>query len=343
MFASSRIKLRPLSQFCDRIGTALEAGLDLRKILDREATRGAAKYRQSMANVSRAIDRGATLTEALEAEGGYFPEEFTSMVDVGEKTGRLEQILKKMGQHYEYLLQTRWLFLLGIAWPVIQGIAATFVIALLIAINGWVDESFDMLGFGLVGGRDALIFLAGMAGVAMALVFVAKNCMRGGIFAKPIMNSLMRLPKVGGSIRTLNLTRFASSLSLAVEAGLDVKTAARLAIRSTDNEFFQQHIPRVELAIDRGSELHEALATTGAFPQSVLDAVELGEQTGRFAESMDQLSRQLQESSKTAVRTLAIAAGLVVWAGVFGLIIFMIFRLASIYLNSIYSALEGIS
>ena len=340
MFATTRIKMRPLSEFCNRISTALEAGLDLRKILDREAQRGTVKYRESAANLSNSISRGASFTDALNAQGGYFPDEFISMVDVGERTGRLEHILKKMAVHYEDLLRTRNYFFMGIIWPGLQFVLATLVIALLIMITGWIGDQ-DIVGFGLMGVSGAIKFLCILYGTVAVLFLVIKSCINGAL-AKPIMNTVMRIPKLGPSLRTLMLARFASSLSLAVEAGLDAKSTVELALNSTNNEFFKQHIPQVQAAVGRGDEIHSALAATGAFPQSVLDAVEMGEQTGRFAESMDRLTDHLHSASRVAVGTLVFLAGLGIWLFVGGLIIYMIFRLANIYFGAIYDALEGI-
>jgi len=57
-------------------------------------------------------------------------------------------------------------------------------------------------------------------------------------------------------------------------------------------------------------------------------------------ESTDRLSHRYQEEAEMALQTLTKLAGFAVWAIVASLIVFMIFRLAGFYLNTINNALR---
>ena len=105
MIFSARISNKLLGQFCRRVGTSLEAGLDMRMAIEREKTSGSSAYREKMKDIHSAVCKGDSLTDSLKSQGGYFPKPFYQMVHVGERTGRLDHVLTKMAEYYELELQ----------------------------------------------------------------------------------------------------------------------------------------------------------------------------------------------------------------------------------------------
>ena len=106
-----------------------------------------------MNTVCDAVASGGSIADAVRATDGYFPSVFCQMVDVGEKTGRLDQTLLQLASHYEFLVKLRGFFLMGLIWPAFNFIGAMLVIGLLICVSGWLappGESIDLLGLGPV-------------------------------------------------------------------------------------------------------------------------------------------------------------------------------------------------
>ena len=85
-------------------------------------------------------------------------------------------------------------------------------------------------------------------------------------------------------------------------------------------------------------ELHEAMTETGAFPRRIVDAIAVGERSGRLSETMKLLSDQYQDEARAAMTVLTRLAGFGVWIGVAGLMIFLIFRIFSFYVGVLNSA-----
>jgi type II secretory pathway component PulF len=296
-----------------------------------------------MSRLSQAIESGETLTDGLKRCGDYFPPFFNSMVNVGEKTGTLDRVLIKLAEHYEHLISLRRVFLLGIAWPVIQLVIAIVVIGLLIIALGWVagmtGERVDILGFGLVGGKGLVkytILLNLMAAIGYGLFLLFTR----GPLAQTIRELVMRVPGLGPSLRVMSLSRMAWSLGMAIDAGASARMSMKLALQSTMNAYYTRHSDELDAAIRTGSEMHTALRATQAFPQDFLDAVEVGEQSGRLTESLEKLAENYQAQAKVAAATLTLLATMLVWGGVGAVLIFLIFRLASFYLGVLYDATQ---
>ena len=115
----------------------------------------------------------------------------------------------------------------------------------------------------------------------------------------------------------------------------------KLAFKSTQSEFFERHSSFVVQSIHQGSEIHGPLHETGVFSQALVDAVQIGEETGRLAESLESHAKQLDGQVKVAFGSMAFAAGVGVWILVGMFIVFLIFRIASFYLGIINEALNG--
>ena len=157
---------------------------------------------------------------------------------------------------------------------------------------------------------------------------------------RAVQRVVMRIPVLGSAMRTLSVARFAWTLHIALGAALDVQKALSLAIRSTHNVEFIDREPRVQEVLAQRHPIHEALDAAGTFPIELVHTVQVGEESGRLVESLGNLARQQHDVARGAMAVLTKIAGWIVWCLVAGLIITMIFRLASVYFGNINQVLK---
>ena len=344
MLVSPRIGTRQLANLCSRLSTSLEAGLDLRKVWGQEAERaGALAARSRFRKVSLAVNNGQSLAEALDSTGDYFPVLFRELVRVGEQTGHQGQAFGHLADHYQNQLRLRRLFLTSITWPLFQLGAAVVVVGFLIWILGVIGESrgatIDILGWGLVGNRGLAIYSSAVTLIGLSVAGLIFGITRGLAWTRPIQHLVMRVPQLGKALETLAIARLAWVLHLTQDAGMALRPSLKLALQSTGNARYMDVVPTVDEVIARGDTIEEAFRASGVFPREFLDAVLVGEQSGRLVESMAVLSRQYHERADAAMRVLTMLAGYVVWIFIAGIIILVIFRIFSFYLNSIRQAM----
>ncbi len=346
MLLSPRIGTRPLANLCTRLSTSLEAGIDLRKVWGQEAERaGALAARSRFRKVSEAVNKGDSLAEALDSTGDYFPVLFRELVRVGEQTGHQGEAFGHLAAHYQNQLQLRRLFLTAIAWPLMQLAAAVVVVGLLIWILGMIGQAtgttIDILGWGLVGNRGLAIYASAVTLIGLAVAGLIFALGRGLAWTRPIQHLVMRVPQLGKALETLAIARLAWVLHLTQNAGMALRPSLKLALESTGNARYIDAVPAVDKVIARGDTIEEAFRASGVFPQEFLDAVLVGEQSGRLVESLAVLSRQYHERADAAMRVLTMLAGYAVWALIAGIIILVIFRIASFYINMLNNAAAG--
>lgn len=345
MFSTPRISWKSLGQLCRRLGHAYSAGLDLRKTVERESESGPPLARKNLRSVSEAINRGDSMTAAIDQTGDFFPLFFREMIEVGEKTGRLDRVLPQLADYYEHLVKLRRTFLQGIAWPVTQLVISLAVIGVLILALGWVanmtGQETDLLGFGLVGFPGLVRYLLGIGLVAATLLVASRIVSRGPV-ANWLSHVVMRMPVVGKTAQLMALSRMSWALAMATESGTDARHAVKLALNSTSSDYYRKHVPDVDQRIRQGQELHVTLRSTNAFPDEFLHALEVGEESGRLGETMLKMAEIYQDQAKSSMAGTTFAATIVIWGLVFTVLIFLIFRVFSIYASHLDPANYGL-
>jgi len=330
---------------CHRVGTGVRSGVEARKLWEMEERHASGQLKNAISLIRRQVVAGGTIAEGMQASNGYFPPMFIQMVSVGEQTGKLDEVLNRLGEHYQHLSRMRWLFLVGIAWPALELVAAVLIIGFLIFILGVITSSrggepVDVLGIGLIGTRGAIIWFFSWALVAGALGWLGYALVRGWLGPKPML-AAMRVPVLGKCLESLALARLTWSLALGLDAGMDARRAVQLSIRSAQNPYYESSLDRVAASVRANRQFHESFGDAGVFPVDFLQQLETAEMAGATTEALFRLAKEYEDRAKMAMGVLTGIATVLVMALVFGIIIFAIFALfMNVYMKPINDALE---
>jgi type IV pilus assembly protein PilC len=296
----SRISQTQLAKLFGRLATSYTAGIDLRTILKRESETGSTAYRLKTAKVAQSVADGHTLAESMKQTGNYFPELAVSVVEAGERGGRMEDSFNRLATHYENLVSFRNKLLTALAWPAFELFAAIMLVGLMMAIGDGIYralefEPINWLGMGSTVGNVIAYFVLItllLIGVVVLVVGTAK-----GWFGSLPMKIARRIPLIGKTIQSLALSRFAWTMSVAENAGMNPVETARLSLRSTENYYYKQQEKTICRALQQGQTFYQTFKSTGVFPEDLLIYVDNGETAGELAESMDRASREYQKTA----------------------------------------------
>lgn len=324
----------------------MHAGVDLLRLLDSESKMGPQRQREAITDLRAEAASGSTLADGMRKRPQFFPPLLRSMTNVGEMTGTLERTLFKLAEYYDQQLQLRNQFQRAIAWPAIQFVIGVGVLSLVIWLMGIMNsggrEMADILGLGLRGPSGVLkfwgILLLFFGAATAAVVALQKNV--GGI--QNAIPLLYKIPGIGSSLQTITLSRFTWTLSLALETGLDPIRAIRLALDSTDSDFYRSGGDDAEDAVRRGATLTEALEATAVFPEEFLTQVSVAELSGTDAESISHVARDYDARARTATRVIAGIATGSIWLLVAGFLIFFMIQIVMMIAGAYQDALNGI-
>jgi type II secretory pathway component PulF len=344
MLGEPRIGLKPLAALCRRLAISLGAGVDVRTVWTREAAAAHGVGRRQMAKISQGVANGVSMSDSIKRTGKYFPEFFREIIRVGEESGHLPEVCRQLAAHYEHQLKMRRALFASLTWPLVELTLALGVVGIVIWVMGAIPQlaknKVDLFGFGLIGTQGLLVYLLLLGACGFAGFLAYRAMLRGALWTATVQRVLMSVPQLGRALETLALARLSWAMHVTLNSGMEIKSALRMSLSSTQNVIYKQHIPAVLAAVGAGQEVHEAFRDTRVFPAGFLDAVQVGEESGQLVESMGNLSAQYQDEARSAMNTITVLIGVAVTALIAGLIIFLIFRVFGFYLGTINDALN---
>ena len=343
----SRLSLKSLAFACRSLGTLLHSGVAIKDAFRLTADKSVdPRLRRALSEVVNAISAGQDVASAMREQGEVFPDLVIDMVRVAEESGSLPEILVGLAEHYENNLRLRRAFFTAILWPAIQLVAAILIVALLIMVLGWIAESrggepIDILGLGLSGEKGAVIWLLCTFGPILGLIVayqILSSTLAGKRFLDPL---LMKIPLVGGCMRSFAIARFSWAFYLTQQTGMPIERSLDASLRATANGAFIEASRVIRDRVRSGERLTDALAASGLFPEEFLHMVDVAETSGTVPEALHRLSPQFEEQARRRLAALTVALGWLIWLMVAIFIIVLIFNVViRAYIGPIYRTLE---
>jgi type IV pilus assembly protein PilC len=313
---------------CRTLHHSLAAGLTLRNVFRMQARKGSAPVRLVAERISQRLERGDSLEMALNQEQKVFPPLFLSLAAVGENTGNLPEIFGELEKYYR-LQQTFWRqFWSQSVLPILQLVAAIFIISGLIFVLGIIGTPgmMDPLGIGLTGTKGALTFLFSNFGIIAALILGYVLLSRSLEHKAVVDGLLLRLWGIGPFLEALILGRFALALHLTLETGMPIAQALGLSLRGTGNAAFAVRAKVVQETLRSGETLTVALTRARIFPDDFIMILAMAEEGGRVPEVMRQQADQYFELAEVKLRVLTRVSSFAIWFFVASLIVLVILR-----------------
>lgn len=332
MIFTTQLPLWSLIEFCRVLRHNLGAGLTLRHVFRQQAERGPRPVRPVASRISEELEQGESLEVALKRERAAFPHMFVALATVGEQTGSMPDVFGELEKYFLLQQRLQRQFFSQIAWPLLQFLAAPFVVALMLLALAIFNSPLAPLGPSYTGAWGAAKFLLHFFGTIAALVgvyFVVTRTLR----RRPAVHELLlRLPIIGPCVSAIALSRFCLALRLTMNTGMPIARALRLSLRATGNDAFAVRAEEVKVAVRGGDDLAQALRETGVFPEDFLDILANAEEGGRVPEVMQHQTEHYADEARRRLTIFTHAASAGIWLMVAGTIIFLIFRIAlSIY------------
>jgi type II secretory pathway component PulF len=335
---SRQMSAGDLVALCRALRHYLGAGLTLVKALRHQAEQGPRGVRPLAARLLAIIEKGGSLSSALARETEVLPPLFLAMAQLGEETGHLPEVMGELEQYYRLQVALRRQFRSQSLLPVVQFVFAVLLIAGLIVILGMLAPPGKppmLTFFGLGGGPGALAFLSAVVGTVAGIVLLWKALSRLSHQRAFADHVLLRVPALGPCLEALVLGRFTLALQLTLDSGLAIAEGLRLSLRATGNAAYAEASDGVGRVLKAGQTLTEALTQSGLFSGEFLAIVATAEEVGSVPEVMRQQAHYYHEESARRMTTLAKVASMGLWAIYAGFMVWMIFKIANVYLSAL--------
>ena len=327
-----------LARFSRSLATIISAsGYLLRALETIQSGSSNRAMRRILERVRSSIEAGSGLSEALREHPTTFSPLYISVVEVGEYTGHLAPALEQMADILGQEQEAKQKAIKTMLYPAaIIGLAViTMAIMLTVAMPPML-KVFENMGAELPlitrvtvmasGGLKTNFHLFLLAGVAMVgMVVLLRRTPRTKYW---IDSTLVRTPLFGSLTVTTELSRFARTTAMLLEAGVPLATTLRLAINGCRNWALRRALSSTEESLIRGDELAAALRGYEILPAMFLEMVAIGEDSNALQHTMKDAAaiyqKQADQRLDTMLGILEPASTLFV-GGIVGLLAFSMF------------------
>lgn len=329
--------LKDLAILCRQFHAMLRSGVSVVKCLDLlyQQTENR-RLKETVFHVYESVQRGDLLSESLRKQKRVFPELMISMVDTGEASGTLDNILGKLASNFEKDLKIRSKVQSSMIYPIVLSVLAIAVVTgLLIFVLPMFVEMFASSGTELPGPTRLLIgmsnfLLSSWYVVVFIIIFVAVmfKVWIGSESGRLTFDRFKtKIPIIRGTLAKIYSSRFTRSLATLVNAGLPLLSALDITARVVGNHFLAVKLQTVKEDVRSGVSLSQALRRAAVFPVMVHSMIGIGEESGTLDNMLETTADYFDEESEKALQqmvSLLEPALIILMAGMVGFIVISI-------------------
>jgi type IV pilus assembly protein PilC len=316
--------------FNQEMATLLKAGLPLVQSLDILRRRVPnATFKAALDDIYEQVRSGTALSEAFETQG-LFPAVYTASLMAGEKSGSLEQVIRRYISHVKVLARARSQVVSALVYPAVLIVMSVVVVGLvvfkLVPEFALFYEQFGNAQLPLstrivVALSNNIVGSAGLIAIVLiGLIAATVLTLRQPAQRRRLHAAILRLPYFGPLTRRFATAQISRTLATLLSGGIPLVNAIDIAARASGNHAIGEDLHVVARQVREGGSLADSLARGRMFPHVAVEMVEVGESTGALAEMLNSVADFYDEENETSLNrfsnliqpVLLIAMGIVI-------------------------------
>ena len=287
--------------FTQKLSTLIRAKVDLLSALrilyeQTEHTR----FKEIILAIHNATKEGKAFSESLEKFPNVFPSLYINIIKAGEASGRLDSALEQISEFLSRQQNLKTRVSVALAYPillVLVGLVSIFVLINFVIPR--LKPIFEGLGrelplitkiilkVSMLSGKIWWIVL----GVIAFLILILYHQKGGPFFNHLIRKLKTNLPILKRLAKNQELDLFSRSLSLLLKSGVIALTSLEISISGIEDPKLREELKRVCQDVASGQAISKSMKNLTGLPNFFTKMVAVGEESGRLAEVLDEISR----------------------------------------------------
>ena len=304
-----RIATREFLVFNQELATLLKAGMPLvqsLEILRRRVTNPV--FKSVLDDVYDRVRSGNSLSEAFESHGGMFPGVYTASLLAGEKSGSLEQVIRRYVTYVKVVSGVKRKTISALVYPAILLLLSLGVVSIIVLrVVPEFGAFYDQFGAELPLSTRIIVAISNFAGsyfVLLLLTIAGVSLTFWAWLRRPgsrvrFDRWVLKIPALGGIAQKFATSQAARTLATLLGGGIPLVNAIDVAARSIQNQYLARELQTAGQQVREGRALSAAMSDSGAFPDVSIKMVEVGEQTGALQEMLNSLADFYDEEIET--------------------------------------------
>lgn len=302
---------RELADLCRELALMIHAGIGSAEALsllrDEETSPRLKPILTAMAELT---DNGAPLSDAVR-DAGCFPAYMVGLVNMGERTGNLEEALNSLADYYDERERMNQRIRSALLYPsVLFLLMMVVIVVLLTKVLPMFRSVYASLGGEMTGVAGVLLgiglgmdrILPVLCVLFALLLAVVLAISLSGSFREWLLRRWRSFAGDKGVMRSMNDACLAQAISMGLSSGLPAEDALELAANVlSDIPSAQKRCMDCKAALEQGESLVEALRIADIFPPAARRLLGLAVQSGSGDTTMREIAGRLSEDADLAL------------------------------------------
>lgn len=302
--------------FGKNLGSMLEAGLSLARalsVMERQAKNK--KLKMVLEDIRNAINRGDTLSAALERYPRVFSDLFIAMVKSGEESGDLVQSLEVVSTQMEKAHELKKKIRGAMIYPGVIITAMSGVgIFMLVFIVPTLTATFADIGVELPKSTQFIIavsnafqnntvaMLVGIVVIAV-LVYLGFKTTIGRRITEWVF---LHTPMISGLVKETNSARTARTMASLLASGVPYLSAVQITKDVVQNSYFKDVLSKAEESVELGKPVSEVFEQNEKlYPVFVAEMIAVGEETGELGPMLMKVATHYENEVEEKTKNLS--------------------------------------
>ncbi len=312
---ADKLSSTELSLFTRQLASLLEAGLPLEQAFSALLEQAERIYvRDLIAAIRAEVMAGHSLSEVLKRYPRDFADIYTSLVASGEQIGQLARVLSRLADFIERRNALVQKVKLAFTYPAIVTVVAfaivifllAYVVPQIVSVFANTKQHLPILTVIMLAISD---FVRAW-GIVVAILVIAASWCWLQLLKNPEVKMrwhswLLSAPLYGRFERSLNTSRFASTLAITIGSGVPILQALQTSRDTLSNVAMRAQVDHATTAVREGVSLARALSTYQYFPPMLIHMIRAGEVTGDLPAMLERAADSQQQDLERRALTMA--------------------------------------
>ncbi|NIA18308.1 MAG: hypothetical protein GWO79_00270 [Actinobacteria bacterium] len=302
----SRIPLKEKLVFVQHLSVMLKAGIPLSAALKTLSEQSENKlFKKILTQITDEVVSGVSLAQGLKPHKKTFGELFINMVESGELSGKLEDVLSQlyiqMKKQHQLISKIKGaltypaviifamggigIFMIVVVVPKITGMFQDFEAELPLPTKILISISDAIINNGIIAAAGSALFI-------FAIIKVLRT-QKGKYYFQAF---ILKAPVISPIVKKINLAKFARTVSSLLKTDIMIIKTFQITANVMSNLHYRAALNEMAEKIKKGGQINEVVkAYPKLFSPVVVQMILVGEQTGQLDAILEELAEFYEE------------------------------------------------
>jgi type IV pilus assembly protein PilC len=267
-----------------------------------------------IADVRSDVESGSILSKALGRHPRVFNRLFIAMVEAGEASGTLDQVLDRVAVQIEKEAAIKRRVKGAMVYPIVVLVFASlvltgllmFIVPVFVNVFEQLNGQLPTLTQQIVNASNLLrhdwFIIFPVVGFSIWGVLRAKKTERG----RQVWDRLkLRIPmKIGDVVLKVTMARFSRTLATLIGSGVDIVRSLEITGATAGNWVVEEGVAEVRAKVHEGVPIAQPLLENPVFPPMVSQMIRIGEETGELEKMLGKVADFYEDEVDASISAL---------------------------------------